>query len=270
MNDYTIADISYNQDGEMEQFLLFWDEGEPDTRRATTENILLFDPEDELPFDGGMHRFLEGKGGLKIHDDPKIVVSRSGSNEYSYILSVDDHVIETTPKHAEDFLEALLDTLTGDNVDRLVTLYEDIIQSQVRRSVVNPIIQTFEEPSRIQIVSNGWLVDSFYLVDWDGKMYASNDDPDEADYKRGANGVVEKDTTHEFVQLRHSIDYSEDLQVSINGENKTLTERETMFLAKITWLLNRKHYHPDSAFWQYADRWADVPETEPNLDRFSL
>jgi hypothetical protein len=48
-----------------------------------------------------------------------------------------------------------------------------------------------------------------------------------------------------------------------------------LFLAKVKWLLHRRHYHPDEPFWMYVDKWADVdvtsgkPDSMPNLDKFA-
>lgn len=268
MTDYTVADVSYNQDGEIEQFLLFWENGEPDTRRATPENVLLFDPEDNLPFDGGLQDFFDGDSALLISDDPRVIVAQSG-NEYAYLLSVAGNTIETTPSQAEDFLEGVYTSLTGGGTGDLQRLHREVVKTQVRRDIINPLQHTFPERDRISIVSNGWLVDSFYLVDWDANMYTPK--TDDGDYKRENGEAVEKDTTYEFVRLNRSVsDEIENETVWINGDAYELTEREMLFLSKVTWLLNRRHYHPDELFWEYTDQWADMPAEKPNLDQFDI
>lgn len=269
MTDYTVADVSYNKDGEMEQFLLFWDNGEPDTRRATIENILLFDPEDDLGIDGGLNQFFDGDGAVRLNDNPEIVVAQSG-DEYTYILSVDGEVVETTPSQSDRILQGVYDSIADEDVSALVDLHKSVLKSQVRRRVVNPLKQTFSEWKRITVTANGWLVDEFFLVDWNGKMYAANDDPDDGDYVRKGGAAVQKDTTYEFVQLSQSFSDVDPKSVTINGNEKTLTEREMLFLAKVRWLLDREHYHPDTPFWKYANKWATMPDDEPNLDKFSI
>lgn len=270
MTKYTVADVSYNRDGEMEQFLIFWDEGEPDTRRATTKNILLFDPEDEMPFDGGLYQFFENNNGVKVSDDPEIVVAPDG-NEYSYILSIDGSVVETTPTQAESFLEALYDAVVEGNTNGLERLYESILNEQVRRRIVNAIHPTFPESERIEVLANGWLVDDFFLVDWNAKMYTKNNDRSEDDYIRNGSDAVKTDKTYEFVQFTHSIkDDFDNKSILIGDEEFTLTDRESLFLAKVTWLLDREYYHPDEAFWTYTNQWANTPTTQPNMDQFSL
>lgn len=267
MSNHDVADVSYDQDGNIEQFLLFID-GEPDTRRGTTKNILLFDPEDELPFDGGLHSFLNGENALKIGENPETIVAQSG-DEYSYIISIDGDVIETVPKHAERFLKALRAALTENDTSKIIDLYQDIISDQVRRQIVNSIKHTFNESKRINVTANGWLIDEFYLVDWNAKMYTANNDPDEDDFVRDGDSV-KKDKSYEFVRLRKSFGEVEEQNVVIDGSQYTLTEREILFLSKVTWLLDREHYHPDDPFWTFSDRWATMPSDEPDLDSFSL
>jgi len=269
MTDYTVADVSYNQDGEMEQFLIFWDDGEPDTRRATAENILLFDPEDSLPFDGGLNQFFSGDSAVQLSDDPRVVIAQSG-DEYSYILSVDGDVVETTPEQSERILEAVYDAIADDDIAALIDAHSGILKNQVRRRVVNLLKQTFDEAGRINITQNGWLIDDFFLVDWNAKMYAANDDKDSGDYVRSGSNAVQKDTTYEFVRLNKSFSQIDTVDVTIDGTVKHLSEREMLFLAKVRWLLDREHYHPDEAFWTYVNQWATMPREKPNLDQFSL
>jgi hypothetical protein len=135
---------------------------------------------------------------------------------------------------------------------------------------VNALRLTFPESSRITVTQSGWLVDGFYLVDWNAKLYASNDDPDSADYVRSGGKAVEKDTSYELVQLRHRLDEIGTETVTIDGSQYTLTEREMMFLARVTWLLDRRYYHPDDDFWNFCDQWASVESSEPDTDVFTL
>ena len=102
-------------------------------------------------------------------------------------------------------------------------------------------------------------------------MYAKTDDPDEVDVMRSGSGIVEMDRSFEFVQLNMRRDV-EPVEVRINGEVFRLTEREMLFLGKINWLLDRRHYHPDREFWKNADQHAAVdwrtgePEVEEDSD----
>jgi len=282
MKQYTVADKSYNKEtGELEQFLVFWSGGEPELKRASAENVLLFDPEDVLPFENGMYEFLNGEQALILSEEPEVILAPT-SNEYAYMLRVRGNVVETTPNQAERVLEGVLDVARDNGVSELLDLYHDIMNTQVRQRVMNALHETFDKQQRIEIMSNGWLIDDYYLVDWSASIYTKDDDPDEDDYVR-SGGSVRKDGSYEFVQLRMSR-ASRDMdriEVAINGEQYRLSEREMLFLAKVKWLLSRRYYHPDQPFWMTADRHASVDwktgepedsddEEEPNLGKFNI
>jgi len=265
-----VLDVSRDDDSdEITQFLILGDDGQPATKVASPENLLLYDPDDELPFEGGMYDFLSGDSALRLSEEPKVVVGQAG-DEYSYVLNIDGNAVETTPTQADELLQGVYDAIAKDDVSKLSDLHAEIIKNQVRRNIVNILAQTFEERHRIEIVPNGWLVDDFYLVDWNAKMYAKNDDPEEGDYVRSGTDTVQKDDSYEFVRLNHSLNQSDTVTVTIDGTEYSLTEREMLFLSKIKWLLHRRHYHPDTPFWDYVDKWATVAEEEPNLDVFDI
>lgn len=282
----TIIDISRSKEtDEIEQFTIIDETGQPSLVKGTAENLLLYDPADELPFEGGLHDFLAGEEALILSEaEPEVMIAPT-SNEYCFILRVNGDTVETTPKQAEDVLRGIKDAAVDREFEKLVELYDEIRASQVRRDVINALHSTFDESERIERTPSGWLVDEFYIVDWSASMYAKTDNPDEADVKRSGSGVVEMDKSFEFVQLRMTRDV-EPVTVSIGGEAFRLTEREMLFLAKINWLLDRRHYHPDREFWMNADQHAAVdwrtgePDTdetdsasendEPDLDKFEL
>ena len=279
MKQFTVADTSYNQEtGELEQFLVFWSGGEPELKRASAENILLFDPEDELPFENGMYEFLNGDKALILLEEPEVIIAPT-SNEYAYMLRVRNSVVETTPNQAEEVLEGVLEVVKGNGPDEIISLYHEIMDTQVRQRVMNALYQTFDEIDRISRKSNGWVIDEYYLVDWGASLYTIDDDPDEEDYVRSA-GTVKKDGSYEFVQLRlsHKARNLDPVTVEISGEPYQLSEREMLFLAKVKWLLARRYYHPDQPFWMTADQHAAVdwesgePDSQDSgsMGRFNL
>lgn len=281
-----IIDRSHNREtGELQQFTIIRDDGQPDLVKATPENVLLYDPENDLPFgDGpgeGMHEFLAGEQALILsEDDPEVIVAPT-NNEYCYILRVRGNTVETTPNQSEDVLTAIKTAAIDGEIFDLVDLYDEIMSSQVRRPVVNALYQTFTQDNRIEVADRGWLIDEFYLVNWEASMYTRHNDPDKPDKKRGGGGITETDRSYEFVQLSLRRDI-EPIEVTIRGETYRLTEREMLFLAKVKWLLNRREHHPDKPFWKFADQYAAVdwqtgePETDdedddkPDPDEFSL
>jgi hypothetical protein len=279
-----VIDISRNREtGEIEQFTIL-DQGKPKLVKATPENLLLYDPDDDLPFDGGMSEFLSGQQALVFsQQDPKLMVAPT-NNEYCYMLRVNDSTVETTPAQAEDILEAIKCASLDQNFQPLIDMYEEIMATQVRRDVISALMDTFDQSARITETANGWLVDDFYLVDWSASMYAQTDDPEEVDVMRSGSSVEEVDKSYEFVELNVRRDTNR-ITVSINGKSYKLSEREMLFLGKVKWLLGRRHYHPDTEFWMNADQYAavdwetgepmvdedeDDERDEPDLDTFDL
>lgn len=277
-----VIDISREKEsGEISQFTVLQN-GQPNLKKGTAENILLYDPANELPFEDGLYEFLSGEQALILSaEDPEIIVAPT-ENEYCYILRARGNTVETTPKQAEDILRGIKEATIDEDFEQIISVYDTIMAEQVRRHVINTLDQTFSEPDRIEETPSGWLIDDFFLVDWTASMYTKNDDPDENDVKRSGSSVVETDRSYEFVQLHLSRDINP-IEVSIGGEAFRLTEREMLFLAKVKWLLGRRDYHPDMPFWKYVDKRTAVDwqtgeptsddeddEDEPDLDKFSL
>lgn len=249
-----VIDISRDKEtGEISQFTILDNTGQPSLKTASPENILLYDPADELPFEDGLSGFLSGNEALVLQDSDPVVMVAPTNNEYCYILRVRDNTVETTPNQAERVLGGIKDATINGDVSELINLYDHIMSTQVRRDVVNALHDTFSQQERIVKGGNGWLIDDFFLVDWSASMYAKHDDPDEKDVIRGSGGVRETDRSYEFVQLNLNRE-TEPVNVVIEGEPYKLTEREMLFLAKVKWLLNRREYYPDRPFWMFIER----------------
>lgn len=265
-----VIDISRDAEtGEITQFTLIRDDGQPDLVKATPENLLLHDPADELPFEDGMYKFLDGEQALVLSKEDPLVMVAPTNNEYCYILRVRDRTVETTPGQAERVLWAIKDAVIERDISGLVSLHDDIVATQVRRRVVNELMSTFEEADRLSKTERGWLVDEFYLVNWEASLYTRHNDPDQGDYLRGgASGVRRTDTSYEFVQLSLRRDITP-IEVTIGGNTVRLSEREMLFLSKVKWLLNRREQHPDMPFWKFVDQYStvDYKTGEPESDK---
>lgn len=275
----TVIDVSTNRDtGEIEQFTIINEQGQPELMKATATNMLLYDPMDELPFDGGLGSFLSGDEAILLSEEPKLIVS-STSSRNCFIIHYDGNTVETTPAMSESVLRGVKEAAVDEDIGALIDVYDEVMSTQVRRDVINALLDTFDETFRIEKTSSGWVVDEFFIVDWTASMYAKTDDPDSADVVRSGSGVVEADRSFEFVQLYLNREI-EPVTVSINGESFRLSEREMLFLGKVNWLLDRRHYHPDDEFWMNVDQYTAVDwetgepveqdEDEPDLSKFSL
>jgi len=179
--------------GEVQQFTIIDDDGQPQLLKATVENMLLYDPENNLPFDGGLYGFMSGDEALLVQDEPELLVAPT-NNEYCYLIRYRGDTIETTPKESGRVLQAIHDAIVADTeesrADSLIEVYDTIMAETVRKDVVNALRETFEEHTRIEETVSGWLVDDFFLVDWTASMYAATDDRSKRDVVRQGSAVA--------------------------------------------------------------------------------
>jgi len=249
MRQYEIIDENRDkQTGELQSFLLLWEDGEPEMKNASPENTLLYLHD--------LYEFLNGDNAVILNeDDPEVIVAPTGM-EYAYMLRVRGHTVETTPNQAENVLQGVMDVVENGDLSKILSVHRDIVSTQARQSLINALYETFSsrERKRIERVANGWLIDGFYLVDWKGNLYSKDDDPEEGDYERQGSKAVKTDKSYELVMLRQRGSVPEPSVVTINGKTHELTEREMLFLAKVKWILGRTDYHPDIPFWSYIDR----------------
>lgn len=257
--EYEIIDKNHDKDHsrgkeELQSFLIAWKDGRtPELKNATPENVLLYIH--------GMYEFLNGDKGVVLSHDPKVMIAPTG-NEYCYILNVNGHAVETTPSQSQQVLEGVKQAVEDGKINHIQSVHHDIVSNQVRKSLVNALRKTFDadEQQRITVASNGWLVDGFYLVNWEASMYTSENEEGES-YQLGGGGVVEADRSHEFVNLNAPRDV-DTKKVRVNGTEYELTEREMLFLGKVKWLLHREHFHPDKPFWEFSDKYGGVTDVE--------
>lgn len=232
--------------GEVESYILIFDDGRrPESYKANAKNRLLFEE--------GMYDFIEGQEVRKLNDNPEVII---GSSEETYLLSVEGSIIETTPSQASDFLEGVLQSRQENSTEKLQQLHSEILSDQVRRRYMGHLVAIFDE-SRIEQTSNGWLIDGFILVTWEASVYLKDDTNDS--YVRQGGQAVKVDKSKQFVKVHVPLPEEPDT-ITINGTEITLTEREMLFLRRVEWLLHRRDYHPDTAFWNFAERW--MPTTE--------
>ena len=245
MKSYEIVDKNYDKTtGELQSFLLIWDDGEPEIKSATPQNYLLYIDE--------LYGFLDGDEALVFDDNgTRISVLRADSNT-SYYLSIDNTTVIVDGRRAERLLTGIKAARERGVYSMLRAVHEQVLKTQVRQHIINLLYDTFEEDDRrrISISDTGWVIDEYYFLDWSASIYSKEDDIEEPDYTRVNNEAVKSDRSYQLVQLRHNSDM-DDVRVSINGESYELTEIEITFLSKARWLLDRHEYHPDVPFWMY-------------------
>lgn len=258
--EFEILDRNRDQEsGEILSFLVM-ENGEPVPKKATAENVLLYEH--------GLKEFLSGHHAVILsEDDPEVIIAPTGNN-MAYLVRVNGSTVETTPTQAQGILEGLKDAVEATNsherdnaIDRIVGVYDTIISEQVRRWLVRALKTTFEpqEQQRIEEHDRGWLIDGFYLVDWNANLYTIEDDPDEEDYEVHGGSAGKADKSYEFLRLTPR-EHPEPREVAVNGDSYRVSEREMLFLSKVRFLLDRRYYHPDQPFWGYHDKLAGLDD----------
>jgi hypothetical protein len=198
-DEFDILDRNRDREsGDLLSFLVIED-GEPVTKKATPVNVLLYEH--------GMKEFLSGQNAVIVSEDnPELIIAPTG-NDKAYLVRVNGSTVETTPSQASDLLEGLKDAVEANNsrarnmaIDDMVSVYDDIMSSQVRRWLVRALLVTFDddEQDRISEHNRGWVIDDHYLVDWSASLYTIDDDPDSGDYSvsGGSAQQVDKTPTH--------------------------------------------------------------------------
>lgn len=258
--EFEILDINRDDEtGDPLSFLVMQD-GEPMPKKATPENVLLYLH--------GLKEFLSGHHAVIVSEDgPEVIIAPTG-NDMAYLVRVNGSTVETTPSQASEILRGLKNAVEADTqtqrsaaIDEIKSVYDTIMAEQVRRWLVRAMMVTFDqqEQQRITEHNRGWLIDGFYLVDWNANLYTIEDDPEEDDYSVTGGTAQQVDRDYEFLRLTPQ-NNPQPQDVSVNDEDYRLSEREMLFLAKVRFMLDRRYYHPDEPFWKYNDYLAGLED----------
>lgn len=248
LNDnFGVRDVNRAEDDEVLSMLVEEPPGHPPHFiDGSPENVLLYLHE--------LKEFLDGEQGARLSHDPHISVKPT-RGESVYRIRVGERPVESMPHQSDDVLRAVQAAIEDEDLEPIVEVYKEILDNQVRRDVVNKLIDVLDTipTGRVQVTESGWLIDQYYLVDWTASVYVVEDDRDSPDYTRSGDTVEVTDKSKEFVELDtgHS---PERMGVKMpDGEQLILGQREMLFLSKAKWLLERTKYHEDEPFWRYNE-----------------
>lgn len=212
---------------------------------GSVENVLLYIHE--------LHEFVYGDKSAVLCKEPYIAVEPT-NRESTYRITVDSRTVESMPSQAKDVLRGMKAAIEDGDLDPVLDVYEEIIDKQVRRDVVNELLTRLPKfpNERIEVTESGWLIDRYYLIDWTASVYTKENN-DEQNYRRDSGTVEAFDKSFEFVELepKHVPDRQ---KIRLDGETVLVGEREMLFLAKAEWLLNRHEYHEDKPFWLWQEK----------------
>jgi len=208
--------------GDPDVYLVEYADGEQVYEPATPTNVALF--EDGL-FEQvqGHSEFQQISTGITVELDADVL-------NRNYVLTVDGTEIPVPSDRIESVLNAFQGGEAGSN---LYGLYEDIIEGQVRRHVVERFIDRFPE-DRVEQTPEGWVVDETFVVTYEGTNHLTDLDPTDP-YSN------ETDESKQAVYL--DINATEDRGiVAPDGERVELTPLEQEFITQVEGLLYPEDY----------------------------
>jgi len=208
--------------GDPDVYLVEYADGEQVYEPATPTNVALF--EDGLFTQvQGHSEFEQTSTGITVELDADVL-------NRTYVLTVDGNEIPVPADRIESILNAFQSGSTGSN---LYSVYEDIIEGQVRRHAVERFIDRFPE-ERVEQTPEGWVVDETFVVTYEGTNHLTDLDPTDP-YGN------ETDESKQAVYL--DINASENREIMApDGERVELTPLEQEFITQVEGLLYPEDY----------------------------
>ena len=208
----------------------------PDGRGGVTTKNMSKTPRNVLLFKHGLYSLVKGDPD-EIHvlnQKPYVAVSPT-NDESCYVIWVgrDSEPVHTTPDKEKRFLEVvkdLVESRESDCVSEMEELQLEILDSQVRRKVVNKLLDKapfsdLVEKSIIRKTKRGWLFHDTLLLTWESEFRNKN-------YKDGGyevNGSSVSKTNSENKAFRLRQDYGNGPTLDDFEESDTMTRHTVQF-----------------------------------------
>lgn len=211
--------------GDPQVYLVEYPDGETVYEPATPTNVALF--EDEL------YGHVQGYTDLGHVDGAHVELDADIENK-TYTVSVDGTDIPVPDDYVERVIRAFQ---TGSPGSQLLDLYDEILDGQVRRHIIDQFADRFPS-DRIEQTPDGWLVDDTYLVTYEAENYVTTVD---TVYERKSDDMVEVDESKPGVDLSFDISGSTEVPTP-DGDIVSVDEQEQDFLATVECLLFPEGY----------------------------
>lgn len=162
------------------------------------------------------------------NDDTSVEVT--GTDLTSVLLSV----IDSVDPDDDDFDQTDI-ALETEDATELFDVYERILESQVRRDIIDDLVGYFG--TSVEATEDGWIVEDTYLVTYEAENYLLN----ELDtYERSGSDVTKLDSEPEAIGVTFDTDSL--AQIDFSVATYTLSETEQRFVATVELLLNPDQY----------------------------
>ena len=152
----------------------------------------------------------------------------------SYTIRLDNAPDLTLgPHHKTDLIEALASVYEkhdAKSVAPLVSLYDDVRESMVRKEVLEPFSKAFSD--KVEVREDGWFINGHLLLTFEGDFFH----PNNTSRTRSGKSV----TPHQSQMQAYSVNVSAanaDMKrdITLNGTDYRLTDKEMKFLGRALW-----------------------------------
>jgi len=217
--------------GDPDVYLVEYPDGEQVYEPASPTNVALFED--------GLYGEVQGHTEYRVSIGPDVATVELDADveNQHYVITVDGNQLPVP----SDEVARVVDAFKGANGSaigsRLYNLYEDILEGQVRRHVVDSFGDRFPA-DRVEQTPEGWVVDDTFVVNYEAENYLVDND---TVYVREGGDMVRADERKQAVELDFDVSGNTELPTG-NGDRVEVGEQEQVFLATVEALLFPEDY----------------------------
>jgi len=222
----TVVDTSGPSD-DPDVFLVEYPDGSVEYEPATPENVALFQ--------SGLYDRVQGVTSTvaTVGDRNVDVRLQADIESGTYDLSIAGDQVPVPREYVTDIINAFDGAQGAALGSRLYSIYEDIIEGQIRRYVVSQFEDRFPD-DRVEVTPDGWEVDDTFVVTYDVENYLIDIDP----VSPNGNGY---DSSKQGVYLDLNATSTREVRTP-DGDRIELEPDEQEFLAMVEGLLYPEDY----------------------------
>jgi len=118
----------------------------------------------------------------------------------------------------------------GDTVAPILNLYDSIREDMIRDDVLEPFAAGFGD--KVEVRADGWFINGHLLLTFEGDFYHPNTDSRQ---RSGQTVIGAGSSSTAYGVTIDSPERSMNRDISIDGEDYRLTDKEVTFLARFMW-----------------------------------
>lgn len=217
------------KDTTVSNWLIEFDDGTTDVVPKSKQNTLLI----EHNLWGLLQEGTEVMTIDGTDDHPSITLVPSDDAK-EFTLRVGDYeALHLGAHHKSRLVNALADGKAEDDVAaRLLDLFDDLRNSQVRSRVVTALAERPPFSEHVEDTPGGWLVHDHLLLTWEREFYHPK-----TTSRNRSGGIVDSGSSERAYNVNVSLADGHQRQVTLDGTDFRLTDAEMAFVAKALWAI---------------------------------